>query len=153
MICLLDQTLQQFEFILRTFPSWWWGSSFLICHPFCSTSLKLNSLKVSGRAAWSKLGYGLGYGLDLEVYHIKIHQIFNHKKGGLPRLRYLWNCKFTNIRCGRFDTILRSIRFTVKFWRVLYWKGAQNLTRPLEATHLRTFTKRFRVLSFGLNFV
>ena len=47
------------------------------------------------------------------------------------------NCKFINIRCGRFDTILRSIQYSVKFWRPSARIGRQNLIFPkIKPTNL-----------------
>ena len=40
------------------------------------------------------------------------------------------NCKFINIRCRRFETILRSIRYSVKFWRPSARIGRQNSIFP-----------------------
>jgi hypothetical protein len=78
------------------------------------------------------------------------------------------NSKFINIRCGHFDTILRSIRYSVKFWRPLVQIGPRNLIFPkiklanlfslrmffgildqnLEENRLWSLAKEFRVLSF-----
>ena len=57
------------------------------------------------------------------------------------------NCKFINIRCGRFDTILRSIWYSVKFWRPSGRIGRQNLIFPkIKPTNLFSLKTFFRIL-------
>ena len=50
------------------------------------------------------------------------------------------NCKFIKIRCGHFDTILRSIRYLVKFGQPSARIGCKNSIFPkIKPTNLLSF--------------
>ena len=102
----------------------------------CTYSLKLFTLFIylyllKGNDPWSKL-HGFLY---------QIPEATNNGKHAYGR--YLWKfCLLLvicimiiiNIRCGRFDSILRSLQYLVTFWRPDLWMATKSTVLKLECS-------------------
>ena len=155
------QTRSRHHIITCLYKNYWLISIFCTCKTFAPTALSLNDIfdsfwcdvwrQAPGASPSSCVQhscYTLNYSISISTTST------NHNNLTLKSTFTLFvtqianwtgsnsNCKFINICCSRFDTILRSILYSVKFWWPLARIERQNLIFPkIKPANLFSFKK------------